>query len=71
MLCGGVSNTTVDDKVKKMVADFKGEVESQLNETFAVFNPIEATQQVVGNWIRVDLTYLGCRTELSCEGGYR
>ena len=55
MLCGGVSNTTVDDKVKKMVADFKGEVESQLNETFTTFNPIEATQQVVGSCTRVDL----------------
>ena len=70
MLCGGVSNATVDDKVKKMVADFKGEVESQLNETFTTFNPIEATQQVVGNRIVLDLTHLGCWIELSCEGGY-
>lgn len=47
MLCGGVSSAPVDEKVKKMVADFKGEVESRLNEQFTTFNPIEATHQVV------------------------
>lgn len=46
-LCGGISSTTVDSHIEKMVADFKGEVESRLNEQFTTFKPVEATHQVV------------------------
>jgi hypothetical protein len=31
-----------------MVADHKEEIEAKLNEKFAIFNPVEMTQQVVG-----------------------
>lgn len=52
-----------------MVADHKEEIEAKLNEKFAIFNPVEMTQQVVGGWLRgYDL--LGCWNELSCEDRY-
>ena len=46
-LCGGISSTTVDSHIEKMVADFKGEVESRVNQQFTTFKPVEATHQVV------------------------
>ena len=52
-----------------MVADHKEEIEAKLNEKFAIFNPVEMTQQVVGGSLRgYDL--LGCWNELSCEDRY-
>ena len=46
-LCGGISSTNVDDHIEKLVADFKGEVETKLNQQFTTFKAVEATQQVV------------------------
>ncbi|KAK8799108.1 cystatin [Blastocystis sp. subtype 4] len=57
-LCGGISSTTVDSHIEKMVADFKGEVESRLNEQFTTFKPVEATHQVVAGMnyrVKVDI----------------
>ena len=47
MLCGGSSKTEVDDKIRTLVNQVKSEVEKQANETFTVFEPVEAMQQVV------------------------
>lgn len=47
MLCGGASNTEVNDKIKTLVGQVKSEVEKQTNESYSTFEPVEAMQQVV------------------------
>lgn len=51
MLCGGSSKTEVDNKIRTLVNQVKSEVEKQANETFTVFEPVEAMQQVVGFYL--------------------
>ena len=51
MLCGGSSKTEVDDKIRTLVNQVKSEVEKQANETFTVFEPVEAMQQVVRHYL--------------------
>ncbi|KAK8826505.1 hypothetical protein WA538_005968 [Blastocystis sp. DL] len=57
-LCGGVSAAPLTDEVRKMVADHKEEIEAKLNEKFAIFNPVEMTQQVVAGMnyrVKIDI----------------
>lgn len=47
MLCGGTTNAEVDDKVREIVSQVRGEVEQRADESFSIFEPIEVMRQVV------------------------
>ena len=51
MLCGGTTNSVVDDKVREIVSQVRGEVEQRADESFTTFEPVEVMKQVVGNSI--------------------
>lgn len=48
MLCGGAEHADVDDKVKEVVSQVRGEVEQRADESFPYFEPVEVMKQVVG-----------------------
>lgn len=54
-MTGQMIKTPVDDRVLEVVNQVKPEVESQLNEEFSIFKPVEVAKQVVGACLLSDL----------------
>ena len=48
MMVGHMITTPVDDRVVEVVNQVRPQVESQINEKFSVFKPVEVAKQVVG-----------------------
>ena len=47
-MVGHMITTPVDDRVVDVVNQVRPQVESQLNEKFSIFKPVEVAKQVVG-----------------------
>ena len=48
MMVGHMITTPVDDRVVEVVNQVRPQVESQINEKFSIFKPVEVAKQVVG-----------------------
>lgn len=48
MLVGHMISSPVDERVVEVVNQVRPQVESQINEKFSIFKPVEVAKQVVG-----------------------